>query len=524
MNDFTQTRQLALASLSKGRPDQAVGYCQRLTQLRPQDPDGYFLLGMAEDARNQIAAAIAAVEKAISYKETAEYLAHYARILSRLKRMDRAAAAAQKAIDLEPKDALTLDTIGCVYSRIGQHAKAIPIFEQAIALKSDNPQFRFNLATSLQFVGELDKAEKEHEHIIQLAPGFVKAHTALSSLRKQTKENNHIARLDSILGRVRNPKSSLHLRYALAKECEDIGLDNDAFEHLNTANTQHKKMLGYSIDTDRILFQALKSAFPEKIEQQAAEEFASDDPIFIVGMPRSGTTLVDRIISSHPDVESAGELQVLPLLLKRMSGTDSRVVLDPETIAAAKEINFSELGKQYITESLPHRTSDRRFTDKLPLNFFNVGYVAQALPNAKIVCLRRNPMDTVWSNFKHLFATDFSYYNYSYDLRDTAEYIAMFNDLVDHWDKVMPSRVYNLHYENLVSDFEPQVRKLIEHLELDWSDHCLRFYENEEAVATPSAAQVRNPIYAGSVGKWKRFEKHLSDAIETFKSRGVNFE
>jgi tetratricopeptide (TPR) repeat protein len=388
----------------------------------------------------------------------------------------------------------------------------------------DNPQFRFNLASSRQFVGDFDRAEQEYEHIIKVVPGFVKAHTSLSALRTQTENNNHITRLEQVLCKTRDQTSALHLRYALAKECEDIGRDDEAFSHLGAANTAHKKALKYNIESDREIFAALTKAFPKSQGHQPSPGAPASAPIFIIGMPRSGTTLVDRIISSHPDVESAGELQTFPVLLKTMSGTKSRVVLDQDTIQKAAEIDFKDLGQRYMTESAAHRRDLKRFTDKLPLNFFNVGYIANALPNAKIVCLRRDPMDTVWSNFKHLFATDFSYYNYSYDLRDTAHYIVMFNRLMDHWDQVFPGLVHPLKYENLVADFEPEVRKLIDHLDLEWSERCLTFHENEAAVATPSSVQVRSPIYAGSVGKWHRFEDYLQNAKDIFAANGLALE
>ncbi|MEQ8507692.1 MAG: sulfotransferase [Rhodospirillaceae bacterium] len=527
MDDFTRTRDLALSSLNQGKLDQALGYCQRLTELKPTDPDGFFLMGMVQDAQSNVADALVAVQTALELGETAEYLAHYARILSRVKRMEAALKAASRAMALNPQDALTLDTIGCVFSRVGKHEAAIPIFETAVAQQPDHPQFRFNLASSRQFTGDFDTAEQDYEHIIKVAPSFVKAHMALSSLRTQTADSNHIERLEQILTATRDPRSALHLRYALAKECEDVGRDDEAFAHLKAANTAHKQALGYDIARDRAIFNGLIDAFTlDDVAENtgAAPEFGpTDEAIFIVGMPRSGTTLVDRIISSHPEVDSAGELQTFPVLLKMMSGTRSTVVLDPETIERAKAIDFKTLGQRYLFDSAAHRGDLPFFTDKLPLNFLNIGYIAKALPKAKIIALRRNPMDTLWSNFKHLFATEFSYYNYSYDVKDAANYIVMFNKLMDHWDAVLPGKIHHIHYENLVSGFELEVRRAIAHLDLKWADACLTFHENDAAVATPSSVQVRSPIYAGSVGKWKRFEKHLSEAAEIFGKNGLEY-
>jgi hypothetical protein len=175
----------------------------------------------------------------------------------------------------------------------------------------------------------------------------------------------------------------------------------------------------------------------------------------------------------------------------------------------------------YLELAAPHRRRDVRFVDKLPLNFFYVGFIARALPRASIVCLRRHPLDTVWSNYKHLFGTNFSYYNYSFDLLDTAAYYVMFDRLVKLWQRLFPGRVLELQYEAVVEDLEGQSRRLLAHCGLDWADECLRFYENKSAVATPSSTQVRQPIYRGSLGRWRAYERHLAPVREFFEAHGI---
>ena len=197
-------------------------------------------------------------------------------------------------------------------------------------------------------------------------------------------------------------------------------------------------------------------------------------------------------------------------------------MLDAETVALSRAIDPKTLGKLYIEETLTHRADSPRFVDKMPLNFLYAGFIAEALPNAKIVCLRRNPMDTCWSNFKHLFATNFSYYNYSYDLLDTAAYYLQFDALMAHWAKVLPGRVLEVQYESLVDDLEGEARRVIAHLGLAWSPDCLNFHENDAAVATPSAAQVRRPIYKDAVGRWRRYADHLKPVAAFFAANGVS--
>ncbi|MBY0511061.1 MAG: sulfotransferase [Rhodospirillaceae bacterium] len=507
----------AQVALNQGRLAEAKRLCEQLIANDPRHADAHFLLGMSEDARGAVSDAVRYVEAAVALAPKAEYLAHLGRLLSKMKRDNDAVTAANRAAALNPTDALTLDTIGCVYSRVGRHADAIGFFERAVAGQAGHAEFRFNLAASLGFLGRFDEAERHYEAIVTAMPHVVKAHAALSALRKQTPAHNHIARLRGLLTSL-PPAAHLHIHYALAKELEDIGDHDAAFAHLKAAGDSRKKELGYTIDFDKAIFAALKERFAAPAPSAGHD---SDAPVFVVGMPRTGTTLVERIISSHPEVTSAGELQTLPLAVKRATQSRSRFVLDEETIRASLNIDAALLGKSYIEQTRAHRSDSRRFIDKMPLNFLYVGFIAAALPQAKIVCLRRNPMDTCWSNFKHLFATNFSYYNYSYDLMDTGAYYLEFDRLMAHWAKILPGRVLEVRYESLVDDLEGEARRLIGHLGLPWSDACLNFHENDAAVATPSAAQVRQPIYKDSVGKWRRYAGHLAPLTAFFAANGI---
>ncbi|MFC3215130.1 sulfotransferase family protein [Novosphingobium panipatense] len=245
-------------------------------------------------------------------------------------------------------------------------------------------------------------------------------------------------------------------------------------------------------------------------------------------MPRTGTTLVDRILSSHPEVEAAGELQAMPLAVKELAarhsdGASSRRVLDAATVAASRAIDHRSLGEAYLVRADAHRRHTRpRFTDKLPANFLYIGYIAQALPEARIVCLRRNPMDTIWSNYKNLFASQSAYYAYSYDLMDTARYFARFDRLMVMWERLWPGRVLQLSYESLVADQERETRRLLAHCGLDWNEACLSFHENRTAVATPSAAQVRRPMNRDGLEKWRAYEAALEPARSWLAGQGIS--
>ncbi|WP_347812973.1 sulfotransferase [Novosphingobium sp. PhB165] len=396
-------------------------------------------------------------------------------------------------------------------------------FAEAVAAAPDNLDYRYNLAAASGFTGRVEEARAQYERILAADPGDARAHYALAILSRQTALTNHVPRLEAALARADVPDKALRIRYALVKELEDIGNAAEAFRHLSAANDAQKQALGYDFQQDAAIFDAIEALFggpPNSFEASGGK--AGPAPIFVVGMPRTGTTLVDRILSSHRDVEAAGELQAMPLAVKQLAGTSSRRVIDPETIAASAGIDPAAIGDAYLKRADHHRPGVKaRFTDKLPANFLYIGHIAHALPNARIVCLRRNPMDTIWSNYKNLFASQSAYYAYSYDLMDTARYYARFDRLMALWESIWPGRALQLSYEALVADQEGQTRRLLQHCDLDWDEKCLSFHENGTAVATPSAAQVRRPINADSVEKWRAHEAALEPARAWLEAQGV---
>jgi hypothetical protein len=254
--------------------------------------------------------------------------------------------------------------------------------------------------------------------------------------------------------------------------------------------------------------------------QQASRGVPGEAPIFVIGMPRTGTTLVERILSSHPDVSSAGELEDLALCVKRATGTRSPRVFDVETAERSAAIDHAAVGRRYLERTRRYRERTRRFVDKMPLNFFYVGLIHLALPEAKIVCLRRDPMDTCLSNFRQLFGLNFSYYDYAYDLADIAEYYLLFDRLIRHWRQALPGKLLELEYEQLVTAQERQTRRLLEFCGLPWDARCLRFEANEAAVATASAVQVRQTLHTDAIGRWRRYGDLLEPAAARLRAAG----
>ncbi|MCJ2179696.1 tetratricopeptide repeat-containing sulfotransferase family protein [Novosphingobium album (ex Hu et al. 2023)] len=513
----------ARGALKRGDLPAAAAAAKALAESCPDQPAGYFLLGMAAAEAGQIAKAVPLIRAAVERGPQAEYLAQLAKLLILLRREGEAADAAHRAMALQPGDALTLDTIGCVLTRLGDHVASLAPFEAAVALEPDNLEYRYNLAAASGFTAKVDEARAHYEAILAADTGNARAHYALAILARQTMQANHVSRLQTALAAAERPEDALRIRYALAKELEDIGEADDAFHHLSTANAAHKRAIRYDFRHDAAIFDAIEALYGKRLETLASGTGNPDAaPIFVVGMPRTGTTLVDRILSSHPEVASAGELQAMPLAVKQMAGTASRVVIDPETIAASGGVDPTAIGDAYMARADHQRPKGTpRFVDKLPANFLYIGHIVRSLPHARIVCLRRNPMDTVWSNYKNLFASQSAYYAYSYDLMDTARYYQRFDGLMALWERLCPGRVLQLGYEALVHDQETETRRLLDHCGLFWDPACLAFHENRAAVATPSAAQVRRKLNSEGIGRWKTHEDGMAGVRAFFEAEGI---
>lgn len=512
----------ARSALSRADTKSTHRIATSLIEENPRDAEGHFLLGIAVSTEGRIESGIRHIERAVALDPRGEYLAQLAKLYTMTQRAADAAAKLSAAEQAAPSDPISRDTMGYVYSRLGDHGAALRHYSEAVRLAPHNVEHRYNLAVTLNFLGRMDEAEAALEALLTLAPDDARAHHLLAGLRKQTPERNHVDRLDRALSLAPSGPDRLLLGYALAKELEDIGQPNKALERLCTVNAEHRRTLAYSFEQDAGTFDAFEASW-SKLANAVAEDPPTDAPIFIIGMPRTGTTLVDRILSSHPAVESAGELRAMPLAVHQAAGTARRAVMDPTTIAAAAEGDMGAIGRDYLLRSSYHRAGLKaRFTDKFPGNFCYAGFISRALPAARLVCLRRHPLDTVLNNFRTLFAVNSRYYAYTYDLLDIAAYYIRFDRLLDQWRAALSDCLIEVRYEDLVADQAGETAKILAHCQLDWSDDCLAFHANSAAVSTPSAAQVRRPIYADSVARWKCHAELLDPVRRLFEKSGIN--
>lgn len=518
MNDPKRDYARAIDALNRGEWATAHELANRLIPMAPGHGGVHFVAGVAALQLERLPEGLRLLQRAVHLSPgRADYAAQFARALAMARLSRESLVAADAARALQPDDPVTLDTLAVVYTQANEHGKAIELFERAAQRMPQRATYRFNLGTSRTFNGELDAAEREYEACIALDPDYWKAHLALAQLRKAVPGRNHLARLRTLLSTATSADARLYLNLALAKELEDLGDYPAAFAHLVAGKAAGGEGRGYASARDAVVFEALERAFPASPAHEGGAP--STQPIFVLGMPRSGTTLVDRILSSHPQVHSAGELQNFGVLLKRMSGSRTPELLDPDTIRRAAGIDPGALGAAYVASTRPATADTPRFVDKLPHNFLYVGHIARALPNARIILLRRNPMDTCLGNFRQLFAQTSPYYDYSFDLLDTGRYWLMFDRLVRHWQAVLPGRLLEVRYEDLVDDQEGQTRRLLSHCDLPWDPACLQFERNVAPVATASAVQVREPLHRDALDRWRRYGPAL-DGLRTLLEAG----
>jgi Tfp pilus assembly protein PilF len=514
----------AEALLLAGKLKAAHALCMQALVSDKEQPTALFLLGVIASEQGAYTKAIDIFERAIR-RDSANprLLAHYAKALSFLSRHEAALSAAGQAAAVGAPDPMTLDTIGVVFSRAGRHEEALVYFDLATQGAPDVASFQFNRAASLQFSGRFADAETAYKRALALDPAMHRALSALPHLRRQSREHNVIKALEQAFADAGDDATKrLHLGHALAKTYEDLGAFERSLDWLAAAKAGVQSRADEAASRDAAVFAAARRTAPGAGAANASEAA----PVFIVGLPRTGTTLTDRILSSHPELSSAGELGLFALLVKRAGSSPSRFVLDADALAAAADgVDLARVGKDYIEAASARLGSGARFIDKMPLNFFYAGLICRALPKARIICLRRNPMDACLSNYRQLLATGPSNYDYALRLETCASYYAEFARLAAHWKTVLPAQVYTeLWYEDLVADFETEVRRLIAFVDLPWDDRCLAFYDNAAPVATASAVQVRSPLYAHSVDRWRRYGDALAPLREALLAKGVRID
>lgn len=467
--------------------------------------------------------ALACIDRALTIEpRNPRFLLQRAQCLLALVRLADACEAAGQAQRCAAGDAAVLDAIGSLYSHANEQRRALAAYDQAVALAPDNPLYVFNRATVRRYLGQLAEAEADYDRVIALNPADYEAYKNRSDLRPQTAANNHVAELERLAARATSDwQAEVQLHYALAKEHEDLGNYQRSFEHLQRGSRVRRAHLRYDVDVDVATVDWVIEAFPGVAG--GTPNACRDAPIFIVGLPRSGSTLVDRILGSHSQVYSAGELKCFALALvdavRRKHGGAS--LSRRELVAGSAGLDFAALGRDYLDRARRAGAAACRFTDKMPLNYLYCGMIRRALPNARIVHVSRNPMAACYAIYKTLFQDG---YPFSYDLAELGKYYLGYRRLMAHWQATMPESIHSLRYEDLVADQIGQTRRLLQFCGLEWQQACAQFHQNPSPTTTASAAQVRRPIYDSSVSQWRHYQRQLEPLSSQLGAAGIGVQ
>ena len=512
-NPSQQQLNSLLEYYQNGRFDDAEKLAISITNEFPKHQFGWKVLGAVLGATGRKSEAVDANQTAVALSPQ-DAAAHYnlGITLKELGRLDEAEASYTQAIALKPDFAEAHSNLGYTLQELGRLDEAEASFTQAIALKPDYAEAHSNLGITLKELGRLDEAEASFTQAIALKPDFAEAHMMLTSMKKFDAQDEQYSKMQELYFNEDIPEEQrCHINFGLAKACEDLGNFEQAFTHYGEGNVLRKKILNYDINQDVELFKQIKSNYSQIAHISLEPDKLSKNlmPVFIVGMPRSGTTLVEQIVSSHSQVTGAGELNFAAQFGSEIA----------TGITEANNESLFDFRGEYLDKLQNVSNGNLIITDKMPQNFRFIGLLAAAFPEAKIIHVKRNPAAVCWANYKQYFVS--KSIGYCYALDDVISYHKLYENLMEFWANTLSNRIYKLDYEQLTVNQESETRQLIDYLGLDWDENCLSPQNNTRSVATASNVQVRKKVYRGSSEHWKKYQPFLNGAFDELLSQLV---
>ncbi|MCF6226609.1 MAG: sulfotransferase [Xanthomonadales bacterium] len=497
-----------------------------ILQQNADSAEGYFLSGLVERVSNRTLRAIQAFEKALQL-DTRRYDAaiELANQYSVARRNTEVSQLLSQYVDKLDNSPMYLDLAGSVYTEIGLPEKAWPLFVKANQLQAGVDLFQANLAACGVYLGKIDESREIYKTLLERFPNHQRNHYDLARLAK-AQDQTHISQMQKVLQNSdAEPSKNIFMYYALGKEFEDLENWQQAFSYYQKAGDAVCSVANYDVATDIAMIdkviEVCDADWLSNNTIKSATKRSNQSPIFIVGLPRTGTTLAERIVSSHSQVESVGETQFLQKVLRGESRVQTIEHMNPEIIAAVAQIDPELISAGYLGE-LDYRLGESAFfIDKLPFNFLFLGFIAKAWPNARIIHLNRNPMDTCFSMYKQVFTWA---YKFSYSLDDLGKYYLAYKRLHEHWQEVLKDRLIEVEYESLVSDTENQTRILLDKLGLEFEQGCLNFDKNTAPSTTASSVQIREKTHSRSIQRWIQFREQLQALKTQLENAGIKVE
>jgi len=495
-----------------------------LLYINKNDADAFILMAMIPLETGNIDKAIELIKRAISLApENHDYPVHLAKCYALQGDMFNAALWADKSSSGDLSSAFLHDTLGVVLTRIGLHQNAEQQFVKAVSMDATSSDYIYNLASSQKFLGQLESAKMWYRRALEINPRDYKAYIGFASLDLKNLNCSHIKELTLLLESAKNSIDKLNLSHALALEHEKVAQYDQAFEMLHKAKQQRLQKLQYSFAQDQTMFDSIVDAFSDTNATFSAG-YTDSRAIFVTGMPRTGTTLVERIISGHDGVKSVGELHNFELLLKSITGGSQAKISTPQAMQNIVSTDFYALGKAYLDSVAPLVSGKDKFVDKLPLNLLHAGFIIKALPNCKIICLDRDPLDTIVSNYRQVFSAQYRYCDYSLCMNSTAKFYIQFKRVRALWQSLFPDNFYVINYQRLVNEPAHEAQKLAKFCGINYQQKSLQIDKNTSPVATASALQVREPIHNHSIGRWRHYEPYLKEVISLLKAENINIK
>ncbi len=484
----------------------------------PRLPRAHFLAARIALSQNNRQTALAAFEATVKLNgKHAAAWANLAWLYVTEGRLQRAEASLKNAVITERGNAATRDLIGRVFRLAGNLEASLEWHGKAIKSDSNYAPFLINYANACAYTGDIEAAINALRKCIELEPRNAQAHWLLSRTRR-VEDTGHIEAMRDLLTDEADLHNVSYLNYAIGKEYEDLERFDDAFSAWSTGAAARRKTVAWDEQSDIDLFATLEEIFtPEWLAARESDCYDAA-PVFIIGMPRTGSTLLDRMLDAHPVVTSGGELRHFGFAVRQVTGNFEPRQFTAALLRDAAEADVSAVGQAYIDSIASLKDKAVHVIDKLPSNFLYLPLVLASLPNARILHMRRNPADTCLAIYKQLFADA---YLYSYDLEELAGHYVRYYRLMDTWRERFPDRFVDVDYESLVSDPEETLRPVLQYIGLSWNDACLDYFKGPASSSTASAVQVQEAPHSRSVGRWNNHERDLGPALEILAAAGI---
>jgi tetratricopeptide (TPR) repeat protein len=496
-----------------GRLDQAVDVLRGALKKGPKNVDAMHVLAVTyikQDKRRTDAEALLrrAIHLAPDFMGASLTLGTF--LTQSGKAMD-ATKVLEEAVSLNGEVAEAWACLGGAYALAGYPDKSAAAYARSIELVPDVPGTQMSLAHSLKTLGDQEGALRAYRQAAVLNPQFGETYWSMANLKIFEFEEAEVTEMENQLEHSElSDVSDIHFRFALGKAFEDRKDYDKAWHYYHSGNQKQRARVGHDPVVRELLDKRIIEVFDEDFMRMNENNgYEAPDPIFIVSLPRSGSTLVEQILASHSQVEGTAELTELSQISNSIGKYSADKKMFPESVRKLTRRDWRAYGKEYLDRTRRHRITDKPFfTDKMPNNFPLLGFACLAMPNAKFINARRHPLDSCLGSYKQLFGKG---QHFTYDMTELSMYYEEYDAMIKHWHKLMPGRVLDVHYEETVTDLEGQVRRILEHCGLPFEEQCLRFYDSDRAVKTASSEQVRQPIYKGALGKWRKYEAHLDE-------------